>query len=94
MVARVKTMTFAQCAKAYIAAHQAGVAIGTAQDPVGAVARNHVFPVTGDLPVQSIDTKQFAGAGETDISAPVPSPSRGSYRRTCSATPSLPSHPD
>ena len=50
-----KTMTFAQCAEAYMAAHRAGWrnARHAAQWP--ASLRDYVYPVIGELPVEAID---------------------------------------
>jgi integrase len=55
-VAAAKAMTFKECAQEYIAAHQAGW-----RNPKHAAQwpwtlKTYVYPVFGDLPVQSIDT--------------------------------------
>lgn len=54
MVARVKTMTFAQCAKAYITAHRAGWR--SARQNSGCARSKPTSSRSSDLPVRSIDT--------------------------------------
>lgn len=54
-VARARSMTFAQCAKAYITAHQKGWGTQHVRQSTAAF-ETYVFPLIGDLPVEVIDT--------------------------------------
>jgi integrase len=54
-VAQAKTMSFAQCARAYITAHQGAWSRQHAAQWVSSV-ENYCFPVFGNLPVDTIDT--------------------------------------
>ena len=57
LLASAKAMTFEQCAKAFIASHEAGWQQQRAPPPVARDAwRPMSIPVMGDLPVQAIDT--------------------------------------
>jgi integrase len=55
-VAKAKTMTFAQCAKAYITAHQTGWKNAQHRRQWTASLEAYVYPVFGALPVADIDT--------------------------------------
>jgi integrase len=54
-LAAIRAMTFAQCADAYISAHESGWDARTGQQ-WRATLRDYVNPVFGDLPVPAIDT--------------------------------------
>jgi integrase len=54
-LSRAKAMTFKQCAEAYVAAHEAGWDVRTAEQ-WRASLRDYAFPVFGGLPVAAIDT--------------------------------------
>jgi integrase len=51
-----RTMTFQQCAEAYIAAHQAGWKSGKHRQQWTSSLATYALPVIGDLPVSAIDT--------------------------------------
>jgi integrase len=55
-IASAKAMTFEQCAKAFIASHQAGWRNSEHRSQWSRTLATYVFPVMGALPVQAVDT--------------------------------------
>jgi integrase len=56
LVADAKAMTFAQCAAAYVASHEAGWGNATHRKQWTNTLAQYVYPVIGGLPVAAIDT--------------------------------------
>ena len=54
-IASAKATTFEQCAKAFIASHEAGWRTASTA-PMALDAADYVYPVIGALPVQAVDT--------------------------------------
>ena len=55
MIAKVKTMSFRECAEAYIRAHQAGWRNARHREQWPNTLETYVFPVMGALPVEAVD---------------------------------------
>jgi integrase len=55
-LASAKATTFEQCAKAFIASHEAGWRNSVHRSQWSKTLSTYVFPVMGDLPVEAIDT--------------------------------------
>ena len=65
-LASAKTLTFDQCADAYIASHRAGWKNGKHADQWENTLRDYVSPVFGSIPVSTVDTALVMKALERD----------------------------
>ncbi len=63
-LAEAKTMTFRQCAEAFIDAHKAGWANAKHAAQWSATLATYAYPIFGELPVQSIDVSLVTRALE------------------------------